>query len=76
MTQLAKRERNVRNLDLTVQIGVSTGGPVAIKVASRANSFSSAASLTSNPFEVPVNELVDKATALARDFGGAIDEVQ
>lgn len=74
MTQLAKRDRNVRSSDLTLQIGVSTAGPVALRVSQRANSFSSSVGFSSNPVEIPTANLGSLARQLANDFGRALDE--
>ncbi len=74
MTQLAKREHNVRSSDLTMQIGVSTAGPVALRVSQRSNSFSTSVGYASQPVEVPMGAFYGVARELANDFGNALDE--
>jgi hypothetical protein len=74
MTQLAKRERNIRRTDLTVQIGVSTGGPVAAKVAWRSNSFSTGVGWATQPLEISSGGFSSIAQSLKNDLGKSFDE--
>jgi len=74
MTQLANRSHNAKATDITVSVGVSTSGPVALKLAWRSNSFSSAAGYTSDPIEIPIGEFYQTAKNILNDFGNALDE--
>lgn len=74
MTQLAKRDKSARSGDLTVQIGVSTGGPVAVRLSQRANNFSASVGFGSSPKEIPTGNFGSLARQLANDFGAALDE--
>jgi len=74
ITQLSKRVRYARTADVTAQVGVSTSDPVALKLAWRANSFSSAAGYTSDPVEIPIGEFYQTAKNILNDFGNTLDE--
>ena len=52
MSQLAKREHNLKWSDYSIQLSSSSSGPGAIKFALRANSFTSEASFTSDPIDL------------------------
>jgi RHS repeat-associated protein len=52
LSQLAKRETNVKWSDYVVQIGISTSGPAALKFGLRANSFSAEASWAFDPIDL------------------------
>jgi RHS repeat-associated protein len=52
LSQLAKRETNVKWSDYVVQIGVSTAGPAALKFGLRGNSFSAEASWAFDPIDL------------------------
>lgn len=52
LSQLAKREHNVKWSDFVVQIGVSTSGPAALKFGIRSNSFSAEGCLASAPVDM------------------------
>jgi len=77
MTQLAKREKNVSRSDLSIQIGVSTSGPVALKVATRTNSFSAGVGWASDAVELgDISSLTGEIQALFRDAGKAEELVR
>ena len=52
MTQLAKREHNVRLRDAVIQTQISTSGPAAWKLGVRSNSFMSTGGYTSSPIDL------------------------
>jgi hypothetical protein len=54
MSQLAKlsKSKNLAGRHLTVQLGVSAAGPVALKVAARTNQFSASIGWATDPIEV------------------------
>jgi hypothetical protein len=52
MTQLAKREHNIRTSDIAVQVGISTSGPAFLKVGPRSNFFAAQAGLASQPIDL------------------------
>ncbi len=52
LSQLAKREHNVKVSDYVVQIGVSTSGPAALKLGLRNNSFGAEAGIASDPIDL------------------------
>jgi hypothetical protein len=52
MTQLAKREHNIRTGSAAVQIGISTAGPAFLKFGPRSNFFAAQGGLASQPIDL------------------------
>ena len=52
LSQLAKKEHNIRNSNFAVQFQFSSSGPAAWKLAFRSNSFTSEGGLTSRPIDL------------------------
>ncbi|MFN3713390.1 MAG: RHS repeat-associated core domain-containing protein [Alcanivoracaceae bacterium] len=76
ITQLAKRERNVRDSHMSVSIGGSTSGVAGVRLSQRSNSFSSTVGYSGQPIEISSSGFSGLARSVANDFGRAVDELQ
>ena len=73
ISQLAKRETNLSTSDLSTQMGVSSSGPAALKLAARTNTFTATLGIARPPIELTnlSADLSSEAAAIRSDFGKA-----
>ncbi len=83
LTSLAIRSRSPRFMNKTfrnfsAQVGVSSGGPVSLRLAARSNSFGATAGYSTEPRDITADFSRFTATArsIVSDFGNALDLLQ